>query len=108
MPDGLRGGVARRLTVHLGVRDRAGHHSLVVELLARARRAEMAGATVLEATVGFGASGTVHRAQLWRPDTPLVLVLVDEPEAIDAFLHDAATLLHDVLVVVDDVTVQDR
>ncbi|MDA8343346.1 MAG: DUF190 domain-containing protein [Actinomycetota bacterium] len=95
----------RRLTVHCDTRDHSGRASLVTELLQRARRAGLAGATVFEAVAGFGASGRTHRTHLLSDDAPVTFVVVDTPERIDAFVEDVADLLTGVLVSIADVEI---
>lgn len=99
------GRAGRRLTVLLRVQDHAGHHSLMVELVKRARKGNVAGVTVYEGVTGFGASGSLHRTRLWRDDAPLSLVVVDEPDRVEGYLAAIGDLLSDVMVVVDDVTI---
>lgn len=98
---------ARRLTVLMTVHDRARHSSLEVELLKRARRAKLAGATVFEGYEGYGDSGHIHRTHLMSDDAPLALVVVDERDRVDRFLHEVADLLHEVLAITDDVEILD-
>lgn len=96
---------ARRVSMLLCVRDHTRHRSLMVELLQRARRAKLAGATVFKAQQGYGESGRVHRARMLADDSPVTIVIVDLPEKIDAFLANLGGLLDDVMVVVQDVDV---
>jgi PII-like signaling protein len=107
-PSRFAGRPATRLTLRLHARDRAGHHSLTTELLRRARHARLRGATAFEASAGYGGSGHVHRAGLVRQDVPVSVVIIDEPQRVDAFLRDCADLLDRVLVVVDDIEILDR
>lgn len=97
----------KRLTLFMSVQDRLGHNSLEMELLKRARKAELAGATVFEGDEGFGASGQLHREHLIADDRPLAVVFIDEPDKIDAFLHQVGPLLHDVVVTFDDIELLD-
>lgn len=96
---------AARATILVSMHDRARRHSLVIELLLRAHRAKMAGATVFEGRMGFGESGRLHRTHALSDDSPASVVLIDRPDRIEAFLHDVSDLLGDALVVVDDVEV---
>ena len=80
------------------------HHSLAVEVLARARRAQLAGGTVMRGREGQGASRTLHRQHLFVDDAPLAIVIIDEPGRIAAFLEQQHDLLRDVFVILDDVT----
>lgn len=98
---------AKRLSLFMSVQDQVGHNSLEMELLKRARKAKLAGATVFEGDEGFGASGRVHREHLLTDDRPLEVVFIDEPDKIDAFLDEVGPLLHDVVVIVDEVELLD-
>jgi PII-like signaling protein len=77
----------------------------MVEPLRRAKHAKMAGATVYEAHEGYAESGRIHRVHLMLDDRPVAVVIVDQPEKVDAFLDEVADLLDDVVVVVDDIEI---
>jgi PII-like signaling protein len=98
---------AERLTVHLGHTDRHGRTPLYSEIVARARRFGMAGATVVDGTVGFGAASRVHVEHVLRlsEDLPVAIVLVDLPDRIEGFLPTVRELLGDGLVVRDRVEI---
>lgn len=96
-----------RLTLMLGVRDRAHHRSLVATILARARSSHLAGATVFAGWSGFGASGKTHHGTLLTDDAPLTVVIVDNSESIRRFLDEIADLLDQVRAVTDDVEILD-
>jgi PII-like signaling protein len=98
---------ARRLTLYLCVRDRVHHHSLEVDILRRARRARLAGATVFEGQAGFGASGELHREHLTTDDRPLALVFIDEPDRISSFFEQIGPELsgRGLVAVVEDIEV---
>lgn len=84
--------------------DRARHHSLATDLLARARRSGLAGATLLRAREGRGRSGALHHTQLFAENAPLALVVVDDADKISAFLDGLGEARGDALLTVDDVT----
>ncbi|MHB1508738.1 MAG: DUF190 domain-containing protein [Acidimicrobiales bacterium] len=94
----------QRLTIMLGTRDRSHHHSLATEVLARAKKAHMAGATLLQAQEGQGRSGTVHRQHLFSEDASLSLIIVDSEDKISALLSEIDKMLGDALVILDDVS----
>lgn len=94
----------QRLTVMLQTRDHVHHHSLAIELLARARNAHLAGATLLEGVEGHGHTGILHHQHLFRDDTPLSVVVVDEGEKLASFVEACREILGDAVVVLDDVT----
>ena len=99
----LPAGEYQRLTVMLRARDHSHHHLLATELLSRARKAHLAGATLLEGVEGDGRSGAHHHQHLLRDDAPLSLVIIDRRESLAGFLADCAELLDDAVVVLDDV-----
>jgi PII-like signaling protein len=96
---------ATRLTLMMTFHDHVGRKGLEMEVLRRARRAKLAGATVFEAVEGFGNSGHLHRSHLVSDDSPLAVVIVDRPERIEAFLESIEELLKGIRVVLDDVEV---
>ncbi|MHB1487231.1 MAG: DUF190 domain-containing protein [Acidimicrobiales bacterium] len=96
---------ATRLTVFLNARDHPHHHSLMVELMHRARRAGLAGATVFHGQEGFGSSGEVHSPHLLSDNAPLAVILIDQPDRIERFLGDVNKLLTDTLLTLEDVAV---
>ena len=100
-------GPAKRLTVFIGESDRHHHTPLYVEIVHRARKAGLAGATVLRGIEGFGASQHVHTTRLLSltEDLPIVIVLVDEEERIERFALELDELITEGLVVIDDVEV---
>jgi len=100
-------GAAQRLTIIVGETDRYHHHSLTAEIVHRAQRAGLAGATVLKGVGGFGASRTVHTSHVLSlsDDLPVAIIVVDAAERIQAFLPELDTLIDEGLVIVDDVEV---
>lgn len=95
----------QRLTIWLGVRDRYRHASLAVELVARARKAKLMGATVFEAQLGFGTGGQVHREHALTDDRSLAIVVVDAGDRIARFVEDATALAPGLLAVLQDVEI---
>ena len=81
-------GRVRRLTAYLGEADRHHGKPLSAVVLERAHAAGLAGGSVLRGVAGFGAAGTVHSAHVLSlsDDLPLVVVLVDTAEKVDAFV----------------------
>jgi PII-like signaling protein len=98
---------AKRLSVLISMHDHVRHKSLEIEVVKRARKARMAGVTVFEGDQGFGASGHIHRQHWISDDRPLVVVVVDGPDKIDAFVRDIAPLLDEVLATVDEIEILD-
>jgi PII-like signaling protein len=81
-------GRGEMLTIFVGETDRHGHQPLYTEIVSRARKAGLAGATVLQGAEGFGAAAHLHRAHAFAlsQDLPVVIVIVDSPDRIEAFM----------------------
>jgi PII-like signaling protein len=99
----------RRLTIFITESDQWHHHPLYAEIVHRAHQAGLAGATVTHGIEGFGASHHVHTTRLLSlaEDLPCVVVIIDRPERIDAFLPQLDELIVNGLAVLDDVEVID-
>lgn len=100
-------GEADRLRIYIGESDKAGARMLFEVIVEEARRAGLAGATVLRGLSGFGANSRVHTATILRfsEDLPLVIEIVDRPEKINAFLPQLDALVGEGLVTRDRVDV---
>jgi len=94
----------RRLTVMLSSQDHAHHHSLATEVLAQARHADLAGATMFQAVEGQGRSGALHRQHLFSDDVALSIIIIDEEPKITEFMVRLRDVIGDAFVVVEDVT----
>ena len=81
---------ALRLTVFLTDTGCYHHRPLGNEIVRRARKAGLAGATVFHGVEGFGASSCIHSAQVMRlrDERPVRIVIVDEAGRIRAFLPE--------------------
>jgi uncharacterized protein len=100
-------GPALRLTVYVGESDRWHHRPLYTEIVHRAHRAGLAGATVLRGVEGYGASNHIHTTRLLSlsEDLPVAVIIIDAEDAIRAFLPQLEELTTEGLVVVDRVEV---
>lgn len=94
-------GPGERLTIFIGETDQHHHKPLYTEIVHRAHRAGLAGATVLRGLEGYGASRHIHTTRILSlsEDLPVVVVVVDKPERIDAFLPELDELVTEGLVV---------
>ena len=100
-------GDQKRLTIFIGESDRHGHTPLATEIVQRAHRAELAGASVFRGVEGYGASNHIHTTRILSlsDDLPMAIVIVDREEAIQAFLPQLDELIGEGLVILDDVEV---
>lgn len=100
-------GHQRRLTIFVGESDHHGHTPLATEIVQRAHRAGLAGASVFRGVEGYGASNHIHTTRILSlsDDLPIAIVIVDRDEAIQAFLPQLDELIEEGLVILDDVEV---
>ncbi len=79
---------AELLRIFIGESDRQGSRLLYEVIVEEARRRGLAGATVLQGIMSFGANSRLHTARILRlsEDLPIVVEIVDSSEKIDAFI----------------------
>lgn len=81
-------GEAKLLRIFVGESDIINHKPVYEKIVLEARKAGLAGATVVKGIMGFGASSRIHTAKVLRlsDDLPLVIEIVDEEKKIEEFL----------------------
>jgi len=97
-------GTALRLTIMVGEGDQWHHKPLFTEIVHRAHKAGLAGATVLRGVEGYGGSNLIHTNRLLSlsEDLPVVIVIIDSHDRIRAFLPQLDELVTEGLVILDD------
>jgi len=100
-------GAALRLSIYIGESDQWHHKPLYTEIVHRAHRTGLAGASVLRGIEGYGASSHIHTSRLLSlsEDLPLVIIIVDSEERVRAFLPQLDELITEGLVILDPVEV---
>ena len=100
-------GPSQRLTIFVGETDHYHRRPLYSEIVRRAHRAGLAGASVFRGIEGFGASSRIHTTRILSlsEDLPLAIVIVDTAEHLAAFLPELDELITEGLVILDDVQV---
>jgi PII-like signaling protein len=100
-------GSALRLTVFLGEADCWHRRPLYAEIVHRAHKAGLAGASVFRGLAGFGASSRMHgpKPPSRGQECPVVIVIVDSSANIRAFLPQLDELVAEGAVIVDPVQV---
>lgn len=98
---------ALRLSIFVGESDSWHHRPLYVEIVHRAHAAGLAGASVFRGIEGFGASSRIHTSRILSlgDELPLAIVIVDDEEAVRAFLPQLDELLTGGLAILDEVDV---
>jgi PII-like signaling protein len=88
----------------IGESDQWHHKPLYTEIVHRAHKAGLAGATVLRGIEGYGASNLIHTSRLLSlsDDLPMVIVIIDTHDRIDEFLPQLDELVAEGLVILDD------
>ena len=100
-------GRAMRLSIFIGESDAWHHGSLYSEIVRRAHKAGLAGATVIRGIEGFGASSRIHTAHMFRlsNDLPVLIVIIDAEDRVREFLAQLDDLEIGGLVMLDEVHV---
>lgn len=96
-----------RLTIYLGESDQWQGRPLWQALLGKLRKEGVAGATVVRGVAGFGAHSRIHTASLVRlsADLPLMLIVVDTAEKIDAVLPTISPMVKEGLITLEPIEV---
>lgn len=100
-------GAALRLTIFVGDCDHWHHRPVFTEIVHRAHKAGLAGASVIRGIEGYGASSRIHTTRLLSlaEDLPVAIIIVDAEDLIRAFLPQLDELITEGLVIIDPVEV---
>ncbi|MEU8269300.1 DUF190 domain-containing protein [Sphaerisporangium sp. NPDC049002] len=100
-------GQAVRLTIFVGETDQYRHRPLSTEIVHRAHKHGLAGASVFRGVEGFGASSLIHTTRLLSlsQDLPVAIVIVDAEEKVTGFMAELDALVTEGLVIMEPVEV---
>jgi PII-like signaling protein len=102
-------GRALRLSIFIDETDHWHHKPLYAEIVHRAHKAGLAGASVFRGIEGYGATSRIHTTHVFRlsEDLPLLIIIVDTEDRVRGFLPQLDELDISGLVALDEVgTVQ--
>jgi uncharacterized protein len=94
-----------RLLIFIDEGDQWHHKPLYTEIVHRAHKTRLAGATVIRGIEGYGATSRIHTTHLFRvsDNLPVLIVIVDREERIRSFLPQLDELEIEGLVALDEV-----
>ncbi len=100
-------GAATRLTVLVGESDQWHHRPAYTEIVHRAHRFGLAGASVFRGIEGYGRSNHIHTTRILSlsEDLPIAITIVDTDERIRGFLPQLDELVTEGLVILEPVEV---
>ena len=100
-------GPATRLTIFVKEDDQWHHRPVYTEIVHRAHKAGLAGASVFRGIEGYGKSQHIHTTRILSlaEELPCSIVIVDTDEKIRAFLPQVDELVSEGLVMLDAVEV---
>jgi uncharacterized protein len=100
-------GVLLRIFIGESDKEKGSDRPLFQAIVARAREAHLAGATVLKGPMGFGRHSRVHAARLLElsTDLPVVIEIVDAEDKVNAFLPIVDDMVTEGLVTIEAVRV---
>jgi PII-like signaling protein len=97
---------AKLLRVHLSEGDRYEGRPLFQAILDKCRELGMSGATVFQGLEGYGETAEIHRHHLIRHDQPIVIMIIDQPEALARLIPFVEVMMDTGLIAMSDVRVK--
>ena len=98
---------AKRIRIYIGEADSWEGKSLYKALVLKAKELDLAGATVFQGCMGYGANSRIHTASLidLSADLPIMIEIIDSAEYIEKFLPYLDKMVKEGMVTVDDIQV---
>src|SRR5512144_3270973 len=97
----------KRLSIYLGESDSWRGRSLYMSILETLRRGGIAGATVTRGVAGYGAHSRIRTDAIERlsMDLPILITVVDSPEAIDQAISLIKPMVREGLITVEPIEI---
>ena len=98
---------AKRLRIYIGEADSWEGKSLYKALVLKAKELDLAGATVYQGCMGYGANSRIHTASLidLSADLPIMIEIIDSAEYIEKFIPFLDKMVKEGMVTLDDIEV---
>src|SRR5256885_12968871 len=96
-------GRAVRLSIFVGEGDIWHHKPVYTEIVHRAHKAGLAGATVIRGIEGYGHGAKIHTSHMFRGGVPVLIVIADAEQRVRDFLPQLDELGVSGLCVIDEV-----
>lgn len=98
-----RSSQAKLLRIHLSEGDKRSGRPLYEAIVDKCRELGIAGATVFRGLEGFGETADVHRHHLLLHDQPILIVIVDEAEALSRLIPEVEAMMVSGMMALSDV-----
>ena len=104
VPHERKEGSAKLLRIFMGEADKWHDAPLFEAIVKKLRMMDIAGATVYQGILGYGAKGHDHKATFFHPtrDLPIMVSVIDTAEKISAAAEVIEGMLEDGLIVISD------
>jgi PII-like signaling protein len=104
IPHERKQGPAKLLRVFMGEADKWHEEPLFDAIVKKLLMMDIAGATVYQGILGYGAKGHQHKATFFHPtrDLPIMVSVIDTAEKISAAAEVIEEMLDDGLIVISD------
>jgi len=88
---------AKLLRIIVGESDKIGKVNVYEKIVSKARKANLAGATVYRGIMGFGKNSLIHTSKIFAlsADMPLVIEIVDKECKIDEFIPTVTSIFEE-------------
>jgi PII-like signaling protein len=97
---------AKLLRVHVSEGDKHEGRPLFEAILDKCRELGISGVTVFQGLEGYGETAEIHRHHLIRHDQPIVVMIIDQPEALSKLIPIIEDMMDTGLIAMSDVSIK--